>query len=97
MSTSLNAMLPLSDPYGLGETVTAIPANAVDWVKVELRDVAGTTVVESRAAFVLDNGSVVDTDGTSPVTFTTMIGASYHVAIQHRNHLGVMTANPISF
>lgn len=93
-----NALLPLSDPYGKGVSVGSIPDNVVDWVMVELRDATTpSNVIESRTAFVLDNGNVVDLDGISALTFEAKIGASYHVAIHHRNHLAVMTQQPIRF
>ena len=70
----------------------------VDWVKVELRDpVTPTTVIASRAALVQRDGDVVDVDGISPVKFTGVAPGNYHVAIRHRNHLGVMTQSVLSF
>src|SRR5260221_2989179 len=99
MSTTLkdNGLLPTTDPYGLNTTPAVSPNNAsapvVDWVKVELRDPATpTTVIASKAALVLADGSIVDTNYTSPLSFTTAPG-SYYVAIRHRNHLGIMTAS----
>ena len=35
------------------------------------------------------------TDGVSPVSFTQP-GGNYHVAIRHRNHLGIMTLDPVA-
>ncbi|MEM9991293.1 MAG: hypothetical protein AAF738_05975 [Bacteroidota bacterium] len=106
-----NALLPSTEPYtalgytfvgGGGETAlssafTGTGANAVvDWVVVELRNgMMPTMVEESRAALLLANGSVVDVDGLSAVTFNAGAG-SYHVAIRHRNHLAVMTNTPLS-
>ncbi|HRT54873.1 MAG TPA: hemagglutinin protein, partial [Flavobacteriales bacterium] len=68
----------------------------VDWVIVELRSTATpTTVVASCAALVQRDGDVVALDGTSPVSIAVASGA-YHVAIRHRNHLGVMTQNGVA-
>lgn len=106
-----NALLPAVDPYGAngyplpGGTYsdllfpgipTTTSSNAVvDRVVVELRD-GGTPsqIKASRHVWLQRDGDVVDMDGTSPVRFTVPPG-SYHVAIRHRNHLGVMTATPI--
>ncbi|MCB0814031.1 MAG: hypothetical protein KDB87_12845, partial [Flavobacteriales bacterium] len=43
------------------------------------------------------DGDVVDVDGTSPVSFSGVASGSYHVALRHRNHLGVATLSPLSF
>jgi hypothetical protein len=71
----------------------------VDWVLVELRDPNAPSVVLSRrAAFVKQNGTLVDTGGTSTkIYFPGIATGSYHVAIRHRNHLGLRTLTPIDF
>ncbi len=102
MTTTLNTLnlVPLSQPYNFGpfnyavtESVAAIPANVTDWVLVELRDAAApATVLATRAAFILKNGSIVDLDGTSPVSFSAIGEGSYYVSVRHRNHLGIRTA-----
>lgn len=87
---------------GGGETTTSAVlavtgANAVvDWVVVELRSAASpATVVATRSALLQADGDVVAAnDGTSPVTLNAAAG-SYHVAIRHRNHLGIMTATAL--
>lgn len=105
------SLLPLGEPYtGLGFThvggggETTSPAvlavtgsNAiVDWVVVELHGPApGYSTVATRSALLQRDGDVVDVDGSSPVAFTVASGP-YHVAIRHRNHLGVMSASPIT-
>lgn len=68
----------------------------VDWIRVELRSPAApATVVATRQALLKRNGTIVDVDGTSPVSFEVPAG-SYQVAVRHRNHLGCMTASPIT-
>ncbi len=80
------------------------PANMVDWVVVEMRSgtpsTTGssptTTLIESHAGFLLDDGSVVDLDGVSPLTFDLLSsGLSYHILVRHRNHLNILSNNPI--
>ncbi|MBK8500382.1 MAG: trypsin-like peptidase domain-containing protein [Flavobacteriales bacterium] len=87
---------------GGGETINAgvlatTGNNAiVDWVFVQLRSTAGGyPVVATRSALVQRDGDVVGMDGSSPVQFAIAAG-NYHVAIRHRNHLGIMTANPVA-
>ncbi len=105
-------LIPLTEPYtalgysqtagGGGETVAqsvlnVTGANAiVDWVRVELRS-SGTpaTVVATRQCLLQRDGDVVATDGTSAISLGVGSG-NYHVAVRHRNHLGVMTASAVA-
>jgi surface protein len=88
-----------------GETVSNAILNVsgnnaiVDWVFIELRDAAsnGTVVANNRALIQRDGDIVSSTDGTSPVYFPTVANGNYFVSIKHRNHLGVMSLNAISF
>lgn len=67
-------------------------ANAiVDWVLVELRSrYDPSIVVEARCGLVQRDGDVVSPlDGTSDLEFNSY--GVFHVAVRHRNHLGVMT------
>ncbi|MFK7969007.1 MAG: hypothetical protein AB8F95_01510, partial [Bacteroidia bacterium] len=41
------------------------------------------------------DGDIVATDGISALSFAEVVADSYYVAIFHRNHLGIMTAQPI--
>ncbi|HRH68979.1 MAG TPA: M12 family metallo-peptidase [Flavobacteriales bacterium] len=102
-------VLPLQEPYtALGYTlsgsatttagVLAItgPNAITDWVVVELRDPTDPTVIlEARAGLLQRDGDVVGMDGSSALGFCASPGP-FHVAVHHRNHLGVMTANALS-
>lgn len=69
----------------------------VDWVFLELRDKSDSTlVVSTRSVLLQRDGDVVDIDGNSPVEFYGMLEDDYYLAIRHRNHMGVMTAEPVS-
>ncbi len=114
MNTTLNSMnlLPTSQPYNVSpwnysgtESVAAIPnTNVVDWILVELRDAAsaqgatGSTVYARKAGFLLNDGSIVDLDGTSNLQITAQTGLvnDMYVVIWHRNHLGIMSADPVT-
>lgn len=97
-----NALLPLEQPYNIApwnysgdEKVTAIPDSIVDWILVEVRHAADSTlVVATRAGFLKSNGMVTDLDGSSGIRFDLPEG-SYYLALRHRNHLAVMTASSI--
>lgn len=104
-------LVPATEPYtaagfdlpqGGGETAAGGVLNAngdqavVDWVVVELRSpTAPQQVAATRCALVQRNGNVVAVDGSAVLQFSAPAG-QYHVAVRHRNHLGCMTAAPLS-
>lgn len=106
MKTTLNdkGLLPLSQPYNVApfnytgtESVATMPPDVVDWILVTLRDGSEYhTVVQTKAALLHKDGSVTDTDG-NPLSYVVDRNLDYYVEIQHRNHIGVLTANPIDF
>lgn len=63
----------------------------VDWVFLELRS-NPTTIVGTKSALLQRDGDIVETDMT-PVKFRGHASGNYHVAIRHRNHLGIMTSS----
>lgn len=82
--------------------------NVVDWIFLELRNTnasPGNTVLETRSALLLRDGSIVDVDGVSPVYFnakSSILGlnavpGNYTLGIRHRNHLGIYTSNTNAF
>ena len=105
MNTFLDSqnLIPLTQPYknapwnyNGSESVSSIPSNIVDWVLVELRtSTTATSSVAEKAAFIKGDGTIVDLDGTSPLTFSSLPSASYYIVIKHRNHLSIMSAQPI--
>jgi hypothetical protein len=68
----------------------------VDWVLVELRDAADPThIVASKAALLQRDAEVVDAGTGSTSLVLAVPAGQYHVAVRHRNHLGIMTAKPL--
>lgn len=102
MSTALltSGSIPLSQPYSGApwnysgtESLTSIPGDIVDWVLVELRSsTEASSKVATRAAFIKNDGSIIDLDGTSLVRFDATAG-DYYIVIHHRNHLSIMSAS----
>ena len=73
------------------------PNAIVDWVFIELRDKNNNKLVKyTRSALLQRDGDIVDVDGVSPICFSNLSDNQFYVAIRHRNHLGVMTANVIT-
>ncbi|MEO7044257.1 MAG: hypothetical protein ABI091_03045, partial [Ferruginibacter sp.] len=70
----------------------------IDWVLLELRDsTSPSTVIATKAAFVKQDGSLMETDGTNEVTFRDVPLGNYYVAIHHRNHLGIRSSTTVDF
>ncbi len=69
----------------------------VDWIFLELRSASDNTVaVETKAALIQRDGDIVEVDGESPVYFPVSEGTDFYIVIKHRNHLGIMTKDPIA-
>lgn len=103
-------LIPLNEPYtgmgypsagGGGETIAAgvLATNGnnamVDWIRVELRNAATpSTIVSAQQGILTRSGQVLSPTGAS-LRFNVPNG-NYYVAVRHRNHLGAMTATPVS-
>lgn len=70
-------------------------SDVVDWMVVELRDL-NSGLHFARAALLLEDGSVVNNQFSPTVKFRNIPAGNYHVAVRHRNHLGVMTQGTIA-
>ncbi len=91
-----NSLVPTSDPYGMSTTVTSVPSNAVDWVKIVFRDgTTSTTKLDSVAKFVNQSGQVINEDGSN-MSITGLDKGSYYISVHHRNHLPAMTATTVN-
>lgn len=72
----------------------AIPSNIVDWVLVEAFDPANLfTPVARKAAFLRNNGQIVDIDGTTEGVNLPDLeeNAAYIFTVRPRSHMAVMT------
>ena len=113
MNTDINAYLPLNQPYNSppwnyngSESVPYIPSNfMVDWVLLELRtsdgDASSATdacIIAQHAAFLLNNGTVVDPDGSMDIPLPGAVGVTDNVylVIRHRNHVPILSNFPLS-
>lgn len=82
----------------------AIPKDVVDWVLIEMRDADNDSIIiEQKAAFLYEDGHIgeVKNDCTQEsiqnhLSFCNLYNdVSYHIVIRHRNHIDVMSAEPI--
>ncbi|MCF8369025.1 MAG: choice-of-anchor D domain-containing protein [Bacteroidales bacterium] len=103
--------LPLTQPYNVepwfyagSESVTAMPSNQViDWVLVELRETTGdaTTatsdkMIARKAGLLLNDGTIINTTDSGPLKFNVTVTDNLFALVWHRNHLGIMSANPVT-
>lgn len=107
MKTSLSqaSLLPLSQPYGSTDyayqgtetTTAAIAADMVDWLLIQFRDRTNpASIIYQKAVLLHKNGHLVDADGSYLIDIDSSLTESYYVSLCHRNHLDVMTAQPVS-
>ncbi|MBZ0326586.1 MAG: choice-of-anchor D domain-containing protein, partial [Altibacter sp.] len=95
-------LLPTTSPYTDGllcdnSVFSATGDDAiVDWVWLELRDSSDRSiVVEGRSALLQRDGDIVNIDGVSAVNFHASAD-DYYLLVQHRNHLSILSALPVS-
>lgn len=95
-------LIPTTSPYEGNATCDATVFDVtgndaiVDWVWVELRDATDSDIViDGQSALLQRDGDIVAVDGISPLSFTSPQDI-YNIAITHRNHLGILTATPLS-
>lgn len=95
-----------TDFYTSAPAVVTAMANAfddraensvVDWIFVQFRSATDSSqVLRSDQLMLQRDGDIVSSDGVSPLVLPiSMIGDSFYVSIRHRNHLGVMTKQPV--
>lgn len=83
--------------YNGGENLISVPATAVDWLLVELRDNDFNPVAGGkRAVILLSDGTLQDIDGTTGASFIGAVPGNYYIIVRHRNHLAVMSAAQIA-
>lgn len=108
LPTYTNVMMGPNSPYGTGISIdpavlTVTGNNAiVDWVWVEpyfgtpgfTSYHQGFETMTKRYALIQRDGDIVDLDGSSSVPLPFKAG-NCRVVVRHKNHLGVMSAEPL--
>ena len=104
-------LIPVNQPFNIppwnyfgDETVPLIPnIDIVDWMLLELRETTGdvasatsSTIISQKAIFLLNSGDVVDIDGFNFPEFDISLTANLYAVLWHRNHLGIMSAEPLT-
>ncbi len=88
--------------YSGSESVASIPAGVVDWVLVQLREAdvpanaTSSTILDTQAAFLKNDGTVVGLDGVSPLYFDVSFTENIFAVVYHRNHLAIISNYPLA-
>lgn len=101
MTTTLHTQgyVPLTDPYGGGETVSSLPADVTDWVQLEFRAATTASVRGTAHSLLLrSDGRVVAPDGstTEVIDISRTPPGEYWVVLHHRNHISAMSATTLT-
>jgi hypothetical protein len=100
--------LPLDQPYNISpwnytgtESVGSIPGNVVDWVLIDILKPYGSgndlkfEVIDRIPGFILNTGTITDLSGTDYISISGPM-SEFHVRIQHRNHLPIVSSVPLT-
>jgi hypothetical protein len=94
---------PKGHPYGVPpwnyqgtESVDSYDTDIVDWIKVTLRSASDiATVTFTGVGLLKSDGSVKMVTGCAN-NQNLVEGNSFYAVLEHRNHLGVMSATPVT-
>ncbi|MEM6316436.1 MAG: Ig-like domain-containing protein [Bacteroidota bacterium] len=98
--------LPNFDHLGAGsgavldESLLTIegPNAIVDWVFLEIRDIADKTkVVANAVGLVQRDGDIISAKGDSLIVFPTARQGNYYASVRHRNHVCMLSTSPQAF
>jgi len=85
------------DNVALGDTAIAIGDSIVDWVTVEFRNDPFTSgnpaLIESL--LLTKDGKLLDPQTLRPKVISGISAGLYHLAVRHRNHLSIITEDPV--
>lgn len=110
MYSDLSFVFPLAasgsghyeSPYS-HESCASLPnigGKIVDWILIELREASNIgnafVAVDTAVGFLREDGMVYNMEGKPYVTFENLTGNNYHVIVEHRNHIGSMSKNPVT-
>ncbi len=88
--------------YDIDEHLNHIPAGMVDWLLLKIYDttaagyVSENCILDTISAVLLQDGSIVSTDGTSPLILGQAPQYQLFVEVGSRNHISLLSANPLS-
>ena len=98
MQVYINSIIPRTSPYLEDpRTIFKVPNNIVDWVLVQLKNTVNDNPIISKSVLLDKSGKLVNDDGITDNIELDIAPGKYYLIIKHRNHLSVMSSNPINF
>jgi hypothetical protein len=97
MSTVLkdSGYVPLTSPYHEDpRKVAFVPDDVTDWILTQLSP-DGQTIIKSKSVLLSKNGRFRDINSSDSFAFTNLVDGLYYIIVKHRNHLPIMSSNPI--
>ncbi|MCB2222144.1 MAG: hypothetical protein KQI35_17305 [Bacteroidetes bacterium] len=108
-SLSDEELLPIDQPFdkfpwyyfGTESTINLTENSIVDWVLLELRDSEDANSAFDaapkvrQACLLLDDGTIINKNGSENIQFSLLIENELYLAIWHRNHLGILSSQPL--
>jgi hypothetical protein len=88
MSTHLNTELKKIHSHA--------PLDAVDIVQVEIRTNLASLPIETKKAFILKDGTVLDYVTLQPNLVFNASGNAYYIVVKHRNHLPIASKTAVN-
>jgi hypothetical protein len=85
------------DPMRSKITLASVPDSVVDWIVLEFKHSLSSSSKRYITCFIKSDGKIVDLDGRSRILLSnsSIDTGAYYVVIRHRNHLAVITADPV--
>lgn len=76
-----------------------VPNNVVDTIHIEIRDnnTSSYNIIDHQTVWLLNDGTIKNLSGVNHVKLVNTNSGTGYMVIKHRNHLPVMTPNPISY
>ncbi len=101
MRNGAPALLPLDSPYeSAAKRIDPLPDDVVDWILVELRTAPAAAPAYQYSFLLAGDGGVFDVmneNRIEPVRLENIIEGDYHIALKHRNHKSVVSAQSFGF
>lgn len=88
--------IPFSSPYPQApQTEQTLPDQMTDWILMQLSATPESQPIASKSALLLKDGRVCQNGTADVICFRDIPVGKYYLTIRHRNHLPIMSAQPL--
>ena len=88
------ALAPFS--YLGPESVSTFPSQTTDWMLLELYSEGDTSLVAQKAVLLMEDGVVLDINGSEYLSFDGVAQGNYLLGIHHPGHLSSLSTSSVS-